>query len=177
MQTKKQHFVTMICIIFLIAFFARLATTDGSKYCDISSFSKSGADVSSLLQTCIDLTDSGDTLTIPAGLFSLSTGIVINRPITVISEALSEFCSVDNPAACPIFQARPDFYHPSAIITVFNTSNVWLERLVVDGNRLNRLQSTAATECSNDVNNRYVLYVCAMDGWMDGCIYMCVGSL
>lgn len=142
--------------IFLIAIFVNsfFAIIDCSKYCDISSYSTSGADASSLLQTCIDATDSGDTLTIPVGLFSLSTGIVINRSITIVSEAFAEPCSLDNPAACPILQASPDFYHPSAIVTVFNTSNVWLERIVIDGNRANRLRSTAAEECSNDVNNR-----------------------
>jgi len=135
-------------------FFLVSGTVLAGTTCNIAVHLAAGEDVSGLLQACIDATNAGDSLSLEPGVYLLGTGIIISKPIQIISAAMSEPCSLDNLAACPILRALPTFYHSSAILTASNVDKVWLERIVIDGNRAERLDSVASTECKNNVNNR-----------------------
>ena len=148
-----RHFYLFTLIVTLLIF---IKVSSADKYCsDILPLANTGLDSTSLIQLCIDECESGGILTLPVGRFSLSRGVVLKKTIKIISEGISKPCSTSDESACPILQALPSFYSPIAIVsTVQGASSIWLERIVIDGNKENRLGSQTTIECSQNVNNR-----------------------
>ncbi len=125
-------------------------------YCgSILHLSDTNADTADLIQSCIDDCLSGCVLTLPVGRYSLSQGLVLSKPIKIVSEGVSAPCSLSDLSSCTILQALPSFYSPVSLLsTLFGVQDIWLERIVIDGNRQQRLESQTAYECANNVNNR-----------------------
>ena len=123
-----------------------LSTIATAEYCDIGSYSHTGSDVAAFIQGCIDVTPEGGTLTLPAGLYSLNSGVAITQSITLTSESQST-CSLADSMSCAILQATSDFYSSFGLIHILaGATNVWLDHIILDGNRENRMFSQSATE-------------------------------
>lgn len=137
-------------------------------YCSsLLPLANTGTDSTAQLQNCIDSTESGGTLTLPVGRFSLDSGLLLSKPIKIISAELTRPCSMSDIEACPILQASPLFYSPIGVLSNSKgVGSIWIERVVIDGNRENRLASRTATECSENVNNRNA----GRNVFMDECI-------
>ena len=139
---------------FLLVVFVEVNLAD--YYCNIqSTFANSGIDSASYIQNCIDNTASGDVLTLPVGVYTLDTGLIISQPIKIVSELNEVPCSISDPNSCPILRASANYYSSVAMLyTKSDINNVWIDHIGIDGNRDNRLSSQSAYECSNDINNR-----------------------
>ncbi len=124
------------------------------QYCDISQLSGTGQDAKPRLQQCIDETTYGDILYVPTGLYSLESGLTIQQAISLVSNATVS-CEMGDLFSCTTIQASPGFYSSTGLIhIVAGASNVNLDRLIIDGNRNNRLNSQSGNECKNNVDNR-----------------------
>lgn len=133
---------------FLFALIGLRLRIAGATHCDISSYAGTGADAAAALQACIDNAASGGIIELPVGLYSMDSGISINKPLTLTSEA-SGACQLTDSNSCSTLQASPSFYSSTGILHIASgVSDVWLDHLIIDGNRHARLDSQAALEVS-----------------------------
>jgi len=130
-----------------------MTESESQLFCDLIMYSGTGIDAADAIQNCIDQNVSD--LMLPPGLYTLSKGLLIPYSIKISSSVVSSPCSLDDASLCPILQASTNFYSTVGIVTTTSKlANVWIDHLVIDGNRINRLQSVAAADCAGDVNNR-----------------------
>jgi hypothetical protein len=104
------------------------------------------------IQACIDRAPAFSTVEIPVGKYVLNHQIVISTPITLRGTASSASSCAAAPDECPVLVAAPDFADQWGLLVVRSTTNVRLERLVIDGNRAERTESAAARFCVNGDN-------------------------
>ncbi|HEY8080386.1 MAG TPA: glycosyl hydrolase family 28-related protein, partial [Labilithrix sp.] len=119
------------------------------------------ADTTAQIQACIDATPSGGTLALPAGIYRVSGVLTIDKPMTLTTAgATGPSCLDWASAPCAVLRADASTV-PSASGTrgflrlgtlATATSNVTLDHVVVDGNRVERLAGTAATNCAAGQN-------------------------
>jgi hypothetical protein len=116
-------------------------------YCDTSINSEE--DFSGLIQGCIDLASDWDTVILPVGVYSLRSGLTLSRPVTLTTDPAQRRppCDLADGASCAILRAAPDFYSSSGLVHISaGASGVWIDHVVIDGNRGERLQSVSAQE-------------------------------
>ena len=104
------------------------------------------------IQACIDRAPAFSAVEIPIGKYVLNHQIIVSTPITVRGAASSASSCVAAPDDCAVLLAAPDFADQFGLLLVRSTTNVTLERLVIDGNRAERTESTAARFCVNGDN-------------------------
>jgi len=110
------------------------------------------ADASNAIQSCIDSLPSGGTLALPAGVYSMATGLTISQPMTLTTRGRTTPCANDL-ASCATLRARPETYAQFGFVVAVNTNNVHKDYIVLDGNRQNRLQSDAGSTCAGGTNS------------------------
>jgi hypothetical protein len=122
-------------------------------YCDLSDYAGTGIDATEAIQSCIDI-DASSVILSP-GLYTVSKGLTITHPVKIMSSNISLPCSLTDASACPIIQASPEFHSTVGVLSTGNqVGGVWLDHIVIDGNRAYRQESLAAEECANQTNNR-----------------------
>jgi hypothetical protein len=106
------------------------------------------------LQACIDQTDTGGVLALPAGIFSIDRQIILDRPMTLTTENAQDTklrCETPG-AACAVLRAAPDLSFASeewgGFFKVEHTSEVTIDHIVFDGNRSARGGSEPALACA-----------------------------
>lgn len=102
-----------------------------------------------VLQACIDRAPAFSSVEIPPGTYVLHRQIIVSTPLTIRtagSAGTSLSCTAE-PERCAILMAGPDLLDSWGFLLVRSTNNVVLEHLVLDGNRVARLSSTAARWC------------------------------
>lgn len=110
-------------------------------------------DASAAMQSCLD--KGMVTIELPAGTILLNRQLIVRQSVTVTTAGStpdSPAC-VDSTLSCANLVISPLFNEPNGVIHIANTDNVVLDRVVVNGNRINRLQSPPAAQCSAG-NNR-----------------------
>ena len=64
-------------------------------------------------------------------------------------------CSLSDTSSCAVLQASSEFYAEYGLIHVLSgVRDVWIDHIIIDGNRNNRLNSISAKECSEGFNNK-----------------------
>jgi parallel beta-helix repeat protein len=104
------------------------------------------------IQACIDHAPAFSAVEIPIGKYVLTHQIVLSTPITLRGAPTSASSCVAAPDDCAVLLAAPDFADKWGLLVVRSTTNVSLERLVIDGNRAARTESAAARFCVNGDN-------------------------
>src|SRR5512132_3852227 len=100
------------------------------------------------IQACIDRAPAFSAVEIPVGKYVLNHQIVVSTPITVRGAVGAGASScVAAPDDCAALLAAPDFADQWGLLVVRSTTNVRLERLVIDGNRAERTESAPARFC------------------------------
>lgn len=139
------------------------------------------ADASAAIQACISDADEGSTLQLPAGVYLISSQVKISKAITLTSAASpsssrrrsnvaagsAEPCYAAA-SACATLRASADLYAGGGMLFM-QGSNVSLLRIIIDGNRYNRLGSRAAQDCSSGSN--YAGHNAVFSG-CDGCSFV-----
>jgi hypothetical protein len=118
------------------------------------------------VQACIDRAPASSTVEIAVGKYVLNHQIVISTPITLRGAAGSASSCVAAPDDCAVLVAAPDFADQWGLLVVRSTTNVRLDRLVIDGNRTERTESAAARSCV-DGDNTYGFNAAVFD--CEGC--------
>ncbi len=114
-----------------------------------------GAAVTAALQTCINNTPSGGTLELPGGIYRIDGEISVPNPITIRTVgtvAGSPNCWDHESTSCAVLRASENLNVARGFFYVRSGSGVHLDRIVLDGNRAARLQSTAAATCAAGTN-------------------------
>ncbi|HEX7184020.1 MAG TPA: NBR1-Ig-like domain-containing protein [Thermoanaerobaculia bacterium] len=107
------------------------------------------------LQTCINNTPLGGTLQIPAGTYGMGGQVLINKPMTLRTSGTAGSTQSCEAISCAVLRALPSFNaNVGGFLAVENTSDVTIDHIVLDGNRANRLGTTAASQCAAG-NNRW----------------------
>lgn len=131
----------------LLVMLTTLHAASAEYYCDAHYLAGTAADAQPVLQACIDSTPSGDTLSIPPGVYSFESGLTISQAISVSSSLVSSMRCADDPTACATFQASPSFYSATGLLHIVGgVANVAIDHLIIDGNREMRLDSQSASE-------------------------------
>ncbi|RKH07033.1 NBR1-Ig-like domain-containing protein [Corallococcus carmarthensis] len=112
------------------------------------------SNVGPALQRCINATPPGGTLELPAGTYGIGTLVSINKPFTLRTQGLAGSTTncegLGN--ACAVLKALPTFSASTGgFIAAEATSNVTFDHLVLDGNRVARLGTAAASNCASGV--------------------------
>jgi hypothetical protein len=117
-------------------------------------------DAHQAIQNCIDATASGGTLSLPAGIYRLSSVVTIGHSMTLTTANTQSTASCLDYATSPCAVLRADaqdapngargFFRVGTISTA--VSNVTLDHVVFDGNRSARLGTSMATQCSQGNN-------------------------
>jgi hypothetical protein len=129
--------------------------------CGSTTTDPSGAtDATAALQSCINATPSGGTLSLPAGIYRLTGVLSIGHPMTLTTNGTSGAAGCLDYATLPCAVFRADastapngargFFRIGT--TAMQVSSVTLDHVVVDGNRGARLSSASATQCSQGNN-------------------------
>ena len=131
----------------------------------------SGAnDASAAIQACIDNTPEGATFALPPGVYSISNQVKILKAITLTSTAgamsqhgrgnslqkkaaafTSSTSCYSASSACATLRASPELYAGGGILFM-QGSNISVQRVIIDGNRYNRLNTRTAQDCTNGSN-------------------------
>jgi len=104
------------------------------------------------IQACIDRAPAFSIIEIPVGKYVLNHQIVVSTPLTLRGAAGGTSPCVAAPDDCAVLVAAPDFADQWGLLLVRSTTDVRLERLVIDGNRAERTDSAAARFCVNGDN-------------------------
>lgn len=116
-------------------------------------------DASSILQHCLDGVPLAGTLELPAGVFMLENQVRVSRAVTIKTKArdvTSAPCSVDD-RQCAELRAASAFNsaQPQGGGLVFVVaSNVLVDHLIINGNKMGRMDSGDARECRSGNNYR-----------------------
>jgi hypothetical protein len=121
------------------------------------------ADAAAAIQACVNATPAGGTLALPAGIYKVSSVVSIDHAMTLTTAG-----ATGNPASCIGYDAPPcavlradAAVSPSASSTrgfvrlgtlATRIANATLDHVVVDGNRVARLASAAASACAAGQN-------------------------
>lgn len=112
----------------------------------------SSNDAKSVLQNCINQTESGGILELPVGVYNIKSQLKISKPITILTEGTAHIhgtCLVTDALNCATIKAHKDF-QPSnaaneflAALVLPEVSNVTFRSIVIDGNKSSRTCATA----------------------------------
>ena len=105
------------------------------------------------LQTCVNNTPPGGTLQIPAGTYGMGSQVIINKPMTLRTSGTAGSTQSCEAINCAVLRALPSFnVNGGGFLAVEGTSDVTIDHIVLDGNRANRLGTTAASQCAAGSN-------------------------
>ena len=148
--------------------------------CSGQSADPSGSsDASAAIQACVDAAPAGSTLQLPAGVFSISMQVKISKAITLTSSydnrrrggrgagELSAASCYSSASACATLRASPQLYAGGGVLFMHG-SNISIQRIIIDGNRYNRLNTPTAHDCANGSN--YAGHNAIFSG-CDGCSF------
>jgi hypothetical protein len=101
------------------------------------------------LQACIDNAPPNTAVEIPRGIYHFDRQVVISKPITLRTEgsAAGRVTCQSGPDSCARLVAAEGLFDDHGLLLVLKTSNVTLEHIVIDGNRLARLSAPAGAAC------------------------------
>jgi len=133
--------------------------------CSGQSADPSGAsDASGAIQACINNAPEGSTLELPAGVYSISNQVKILKAITLTSAtgaspqhgsgktvATSAASCYSASSSCATLRASPELYAGGGMLFM-QGSNISVQRIIIDGNRYNRLNSHTAQDCASGSN-------------------------
>jgi parallel beta-helix repeat protein len=109
------------------------------------------------LQQCIDETPEGGLLEIPAGVYLMTGAVTISRSIILRTAGTADHaapCHWPGALPCAVLFADANLDVDNGFFQILDSSsNVTVEHIVLDGNRQNRLGSSAAATCASG-NNR-----------------------
>jgi hypothetical protein len=132
--------------------YVSIKTVGGIICSQITQYNGKSSDASAALQNCINETPSGGLLQIPAGNYTIAHQVLINYPISVTTQAGSQAnCATQGSAACAEFTADPNVYAVSGFIKAISNSVTW-DHIIINGNKANRYNSKAATQCRSGQN-------------------------
>lgn len=111
-------------------------------------------DSSAALQGCIDKTEKGGKLLLAPGHYTIAHTVEIKRSLSIGTSGTDTTLSANcETVACAEFSADRDVYGLTGFILV-DSDDVHFDRLVIDGNRSQRMASRAADACRAG-NNAY----------------------
>ncbi|MEW5739143.1 MAG: right-handed parallel beta-helix repeat-containing protein [Myxococcota bacterium] len=104
------------------------------------------------IQACVERTEEGGELELPAGTYRIDRQLWINQPITLRTAGTAgQGGSCLNGVRCAVLQAAPDLYVENGFVAIAG-QGVRFEHIVLDGNRQARLSSRAAAVCNGGHN-------------------------
>lgn len=130
------------------------AVTNITSRCDkIIAYNSKNIDSSAILQECINKTPIGQTLSLPKGKYTLTKEVVIKRSIKLTTLGISSApCSLSDAHECAELKASAETLTKVGFFKVL-ANNVTIDHIVINGNKQNRYQSSAAAMCKTNANN------------------------
>jgi len=121
-------------------------------------------DASAALQECIDRAPAYSSIEVPPGVYVLHHQVIVKTPLTIRtagSGGTPPACTADD-TQCAVFVASPDLVKQWGPLLVWSTADVTLEHLVIDGNRLARV-NTAPTRLCLEGDNTFAFNASVID--------------
>ncbi len=136
---------------------------DLASVCDeLRPYSGTSADVSGLLQACIDQTPVGGTLSLPRGKYMLGNQVTITRGIAIVTQFMpSTFpkCAAQDDPRCAELRGAPQLQAVGGMLFVAGTADAPLgasfDHIVLNGNKAGRTGTYAASRCAAGNANSY----------------------
>jgi hypothetical protein len=112
-----------------------------------------GIDSSRVLQSCIDKTPKGETLSLPKGKYTLINEVIINHPMKLTTLGVSSSkCSAGEIHECAELRANFKTLTKIGFLKVLSNTVIF-DHIVINGNRQERYLSPAADKCKISAND------------------------
>lgn len=121
----------------------------------VSADANGSTSATAALQACIDQTPEGGTLELPPGVYRVDGQLTLGKPMTLRTAgttAGSPSCWEPGATPCAVLRASEGLSAPRGFFYVSSPSGLHVDRIVLDGNRNERLSSPAAATCAGGTN-------------------------